>query len=322
MLKPAVIAWITLISVQFFALPATLFADEVLRLHQALDAVTIEHPAVKYGEVEFLPFIKRESELCQQRMSVQLQFSPPELSCNISFLLDPLQRQKLLILRRMLDISLADHRAGLENEALAIAFIDFDRTQTRLEQGQRSELDLSYFQSEYQPVRVRFYASERAQRQSRAMLALARGDASELISDIELPDFTDWLTLSAEEEQKKVIEAALQSNAVIKRLASLDEKSLLAVAREQLRFELLEILLAQEVMLIEKESADADFEYRSLYLDRARTLYELEVKADLGDSMVEQTSARQRQMEVQYQRVMLKATFNALAGKPLLDGLE
>ena len=298
-----------------------LAAAEILTLQSALDAVDQQHPAVRHANDQLIPFIQREAELCHQRMATQLTFAPPTLSCTTDIFLTPVQRQQLLVLRRMLDVSLADSRAGYENEALATAFIDFDRTQTRMEQGQKSELDVSQYQAAYQPVRVRFSASEKAQRLSRAMLALARRTPEELISDIELPAFSQWVERLPDDE-KAVIKKVLESNKILEKIDKADEDNLYKVVRNQLYFTTLELMQALEVMKIEREAADADFDYRSLYLDKSRTLYELEVKADLGDSMVNQTGARQRQDEVLYQRVMLKATLNALLGLPLMDGLS
>jgi hypothetical protein len=292
---------------------------EGLTLEQALTAVNDSSTAVRFGIQQDDAFIQRKVSECQERMLKPFLFDAPNLTCPVEHLLTPLQRQKLLVLRRFLDVVLADERAGLENEALAIAFIDFDRTQTRMEQGQRSELDVSQFQALYQPVRVRFSESEKSQRLSRELLALARGEAGELSADIAIPDFNAWLQLP-KEETKEMIAHALQSNPMLQKHAG--ETPLGEMLRDQLRYSIIEIMQLLNVMQIEMESAQANIDYRTLYLDKSRTLYELEVKADLGDSMVEQTGARLARRETLYQLVMLRATLNALQGYPLDKGLQ
>ncbi|KHF25979.1 hypothetical protein BOV90_00360 [Solemya velum gill symbiont] len=298
--------------------PSPLYAQE-LTFEQALSAVDESSAAVRFGMQQDDDFRQRKVSECQERMLKPLIFDAPNLSCSVDHLLTPLQRQKLLVLRRFLDVLLADGRAGLENEALAIAFIDFDRTQTRMQLGQRSELDVSQFQSLYQPVRVRFTEGEKSQRLSRELLALAQGKPGELSADVEIPDFNAWLQLP-ETETKEMIARALQSNPVLQKVTN--ETPLHEMMRDQLRYSIIEIMQALDVMQIEMESAQALIDYRDLYLDRSRTLYELEVKADLGDSMVEQTGARLAYHETLYQLVMLRATLNALQGYPLDKGLK
>lgn len=58
-------------------------------------------------------------------------------------------------------------------------------------------------------------------------------------------------------------------------------------------------------------------DYRELYLDRSRALYEMEVNADLGDAMVESSAARLQQAELDYRLLMNWARLNTLRGRPL-----
>jgi outer membrane protein TolC len=46
-----------------------------------------------------------------------------------------------------------------------------------------------------------------------------------------------------------------------------------------------------EALLVQRDQAIARMDYRELYIDRARALYDLEEAADLGDSMVQQSAA-------------------------------
>ncbi len=72
-----------------------------------------------------------------------------------------------------------------------------------------------------------------------------------------------------------------------------------------------------EVLRASREEAQTRIEYRELYLDRSRTLYELEVSTDLGDAMVVASQARVRQAEIDYRLLLNWARLNALRGRPL-----
>ena len=46
-----------------------------------------------------------------------------------------------------------------------------------------------------------------------------------------------------------------------------------------------------EALLVQRDEVAARMDYRELYIDRARALYDMEERADLGDSMVQQSAA-------------------------------
>jgi len=73
-------------------------------------------------------------------------------------------------------------------------------------------------------------------------------------------------------------------------------------------------LNALQVRLQEMEAA-AD--YRELYLDRSRALYEMEVKADLGDAMVRVSEAERNLRKVQFDISLGWARLEALVGQDL-----
>jgi len=58
-------------------------------------------------------------------------------------------------------------------------------------------------------------------------------------------------------------------------------------------------------------------EYRDLYLDRSRSLYELEVKTDLGDAMTRHVAALRYKMEIEFQLALEWAKLDAMTGKPV-----
>ena len=73
-----------------------------------------------------------------------------------------------------------------------------------------------------------------------------------------------------------------------------------------------------QVLRASREETQTRTDYRELYLDRSRALYEMEVSTDLGDAMVVSTEARLRQAELDYRLLLNWARLNALRGRPLL----
>lgn len=72
-----------------------------------------------------------------------------------------------------------------------------------------------------------------------------------------------------------------------------------------------------QVLRASREEAQTRVDYRELYLDRSRALYEMEVNTDLGDAMVVSSQARLRQAELDYQLLRDWAHLNVLRGQPL-----
>jgi outer membrane protein TolC len=78
----------------------------------------------------------------------------------------------------------------------------------------------------------------------------------------------------------------------------------LTAAEEQIKQTVLELWLELEGLLIQREQMQAQQDYRELDLDRSRALYELEVKTDLGDSMVRVTEAEFQAMQTDFNIVL------------------
>lgn len=72
-----------------------------------------------------------------------------------------------------------------------------------------------------------------------------------------------------------------------------------------------------QVLRASRDETRTRLEYRELYLDRSRALYEMEVNSDLGDSMVVSSEARLRQAELDYRLLLNWARLNALRGREL-----
>jgi outer membrane protein TolC len=91
---------------------------------------------------------------------------------------------------------------------------------------------------------------------------------------------------------------------------------------DKLRMELTQALLETCLEITQLQStargaAQKNTEYRDLQLERSRGLYELELKSNLGTSMVETSDAKLRARRNEYQLALSFARLEALMGKPL-----
>ena len=78
---------------------------------------------------------------------------------------------------------------------------------------------------------------------------------------------------------------------------------------------LLENWLALDTLAAEREHTEAFAAYRDLYLDRSRALYEHEVRADLGDAMVQISESTLLSARVDFELALAWARIHGLAGR-------
>ena len=240
--------------------------------------------------------------------------------CGYWHLLTPAQQTRLEVLRRYLDVMEADLAAALADEAMAVAYVELDRARNREELGQFSAVEVAELEVVYQGIREERYQAQARQRASRARLAIAMGRPGELASEVadpELPPLPEQIS-----DIERLTAEAMSGNAVLLEWrARVDQEPSAQPLLQQLELHLQEALLdlwlGYPVLRAALDTDEAAGFYRDLYLDRSRTLYELEVKADLGDAMTEQTRARLARMENTHRAQLLIATLNALRGMPL-----
>jgi hypothetical protein len=233
-------------------------------------------------------------------------------------LLAPPQAQRLEIMERFLDVLLADLSYARFNEAMAVAYIQYDRANTRRELGQYAEVLVAELETRYQDVLRKRAATEAAQRLSRALLAQAMGRPGELPRELVAPE----LALPPENlpELDRVMAQAAEQRSADTGMAELDpdlkeaRRRLLAM---ELRRQVLELLLRLQILQATARHAESESFLSDLRLDESRTLYEQEVKADLGYSMSRQTEARMREHQVRFCRALAWAELNALQGGPV-----
>ena len=106
-------------------------------------------------------------------------------------------------------------------------------------------------------------------------------------------------------------------------------QALAAQKRAQARLQAAQLEVAEQVreawerlrvVQAQRDTAKTLGDYRDQYLDRSRALYELEVKADLGDAMVQTSEARLQTARADFDMALAWARLDALLGKPVYDG--
>lgn len=93
----------------------------------------------------------------------------------------------------------------------------------------------------------------------------------------------------------------------------------LTAKRMELQEAVLDLWQQLNMYKVRRDEMLALAEYRELYLDRSRALYEMEVQADLGDAMVEVSTARLEFAKTNYQTALVWAQLDALTGSSLSE---
>ena len=229
-------------------------------------------------------------------------------------LVAPIDAQRLEIMQRFFDVLLADSSAVRDNENMAVYFIPLDRTKTRMELKEFSELDVAELDAEYQVVRQQGAASIASQRLTRSLLAQAINNPEKLPNELQPP------TLPAPPAElpttEELLKAALDSDHLSDLLDDADapQRALLDM---EIRQQILELVLRLDIFKVAAERNKAETLWRDYYLERSRTLYEQEVKSDIGDAMTQQSKVRLQQQQIQFCSVLALAQLNALQGKPV-----
>ncbi len=297
-------------------------------------------------------------------------------------LVDARQRQHLAIIEAFFDVILADLEFARDNEAMSVAFVQYDRAKDRHELGQVSDVDLLELQAAYEEIHRRQATSAVRQRLARSTLAIALGRPGELSSDLQMPqialpetsgdgDFDlFWQQVEAGHPRlialRERLEAARKGVAAARRSegpvlsAGLEASAYnrasgtthplggglrlsvplytggrreAAVARAEaeltgvqaewqealltLRQQALELWLQKETLRTDYQALQIEGDYRELYLDRSRALYDLEVKTDLGDAMTRISEVRLNTARVLFAWTLNEARMNAMTGKLL-----
>jgi outer membrane protein TolC len=96
-----------------------------------------------------------------------------ELSAREADLTTTLDQRRLEIMARYFDVLLADMQYTVDNELMAVYYVNYDQGKDRLTQGQISSVELAELESSYRDILLKRNASAERQRLTRALLANA-----------------------------------------------------------------------------------------------------------------------------------------------------
>ncbi len=288
------------------------------------------------------------------------------------------QQHHIEVMRRYFDVLLADMRSQVDDEAMAHAYVSYDRVRARHKQGRVSEVDLAASETRYQEFLIHRTESRLRQHSARALLAMALNRPDDLPEDLIVPSLQgndrkppelDKLlknaiksnphvrrlreeVASAEQAYKAAkgqgrptLDAELQVSAYEKIRASRDnarvslnlrvpiyqggrnrsavaqasatlqqKRALLKKAKFDLRRSALHLVQQLEMLKISRKAARTRSDYRELYLDRSRALYEMEAQISLGDAMTRMTEAQWKAAKVEFETALVWAQVSALEG--------
>jgi len=124
------------------------------------------------------------------RRSNQLDASEKKLQAASSQLINKKKSQYLKILKSYFDVILSDLEFLYHNEAMAIAYIQFDRAQTNFGLKKLSELELLRIKTDYEKTNIERVKSQNNQRIKRLILAISLDQPDQLPSELQVPDLS------------------------------------------------------------------------------------------------------------------------------------
>lgn len=119
-------------------------------------------------------------------------------------------RHRLDVMDAFFDVLLADLEFARDNEAMAVAYVQADRSRERNALGQLSDVILMQRETEYQRYRMQRLRSQARQRSSRAQLAQLLNRPSDLPGELFRPDLSS--NDAAVPEYEALVAASLENN--------------------------------------------------------------------------------------------------------------
>jgi outer membrane protein TolC len=307
-----------------------------------------------------------------------------ELKGQELLLRDAVQERRLDIMRAFFNVILVDLEYARANEAMATAFVAWDRAVDRNELGTVSDIEMLRLEDVYQEARISLRRADTQVRAARLALAQELNRPEQIPATLVPPDLPAndsplpaynrlvqhafatsprllalreqleaarlrvaerrkgaYPTLSAEANagywerdlgnNREPYGASLildiplfKGGRVDAEVAESQAQALrlqaeLGAQEYALRQAILEAWQEIQVLTAQREQARVRTDYRDLYLDRSRAEYELELKTDLGDAMVQQTAARLFAARAEFELALAWARLAALVGEPAFD---
>ena len=164
---------------------------------------------------------------------------------------------------------------------------------------------------------------------AQSRLELARDDNNPVLSG-EIAFNEDNRAIGSREQARigLVLNVPLSTGGRSKALIARQQAELIRVravlAQEKISLEqqLLDIWLELKNLKAQHQQALAQLDYRELYLDQRRALYELETQTDLGDAMVQISEAQRFLKQTEFDIAYRWAQLDALMGKTIYSKLS
>jgi len=122
------------------------------------------------------------------RLSAQVDEASQQILSQNLLYVNARQRQYINVIQRYFNVVLADLQFYRYNEEMAVAYIEFDRTQIREKLGQRTELQVAEKNAAYQRIRRLRTQSQNQQRVTRSLLAQALNKPGSLPTTVSRPE--------------------------------------------------------------------------------------------------------------------------------------
>jgi outer membrane protein TolC len=143
--------------------------------------------------------------------------------------------RQIEIARQFFNVILSDLKYAWDNEAMAIAYVNYDKAQENHALNRISDVALLEAENDYQQIRYQRYISENEQRASRALLAEILNQPGSLPSSLKKPELQYHTRELPGYEQ--LLQQAMQNNVRLKQLSTRVESAhkMMQAARQQQR---------------------------------------------------------------------------------------
>ena len=241
--------------------------------------------------------------------------------------------QRIEIMRQFFAVLAADYQFAADNEAMSISFFPFNRAQQQRERFKSvSEVEVLEKRSVYLARLSERNQSIRRQRASRFQLALAMGhpdvkpdglvEPDLSVYQRELPDF-DTLLVSVLQNhpliQQKRQDLAQSDTAGLSDREIASQQADLAMLDYELREQVLAWVQTLEALEQEINWNEQNLEYAERVLDKARLLYEMEVRSQIGRAQAQMARILWQAARAKFERALIWEQIDAALGAPIVE---
>lgn len=294
-------------------------------------------------------------------------------------IVDARKRRRIEVMQAYFAVLLADMKYAYLNEAMAVAYVSYDRIKNRQKVGQLSDLEVLKAETAYQTSRSKRYRADVDRRIARERLANLLNRPGQLSAKLRypallvlqrpLPELDSLIALALKNNRSIKI---LESNLYAKKQAMLAAKKSFgpvlefeagayeyqrpigsrdklragitfklplttggarqaAVAKaaaeyqqvlaqvkqkkQDVRLAVVELSQALYVIKAKIDQMKSLNQYRNLLLDQSRALYQMDVRADLGDGMVNQSKAKYLKAQAEFDMALTWANLDAVVNQ-------